>query len=821
MEPIGPGPFRQFFPYLFRFLNEKRVFVSRCRQFLINCRGDPQGRPRAGLRPAPTMWCEMKKFLILSIAAVFLIDCGGAPKQAGNYEKSSKKSAKKHAVRSGANSDLEDIIYDSLGRKRSSGIHYSRSNVFQDSKFDIPITDNERVQKWIDYFTGRGSDSFARYLTRSGRFIPYIHAVLKEYGLPKDIVYLSMIESGFNNRARSWAAAAGPWQFIRSTGALYGLEADYYVDERLDVEKATRAAARHLKDLYDEFGDWYLAFAAYNAGAGKVRNAINRHGTNFWDMCEGSYLRAETKDYVPKILAAAIISKNPEKYGFRDIEYQVPIDFERVKINSATDLEVAARCAGVDEDLVRLLNPELLRDMTPPNVSEYELKIPRGTKGRFLKKYAALSPAQRMNAIEVVVDKHDSASEIAARYGISEGNLAAANPGKVDVYKTKETRKVAFRGKRGKVKYRRQTITVAHYRVDPGTKLTIPKNRGISYGGSSSDDAAAQMAKREFGINVASLEEEPTKPGKKDKKNKKKQKGEATLAKLVEEKEDWRTKDLSASSEREDLVATPSNAKSDLDPSLYDHYGEPSSPPEAGAAPRATLAQNTPMNFNDRPEGVVSPPAPEPSQAAPSNDPMKAEVENVQQQPVRDGLALEGDSGPHQADANAPAEDDAPFPSKKGEASPSSAGKLATKPTFHIVKKGETLTAIANKYGVSVNDLKKWNGKKVTPFPKTGMKIQVGEGKKSAVNTGKAPIQEKTAREQIPTKQKNGNTLAAGKSSSKKTTAKVVKYKVKPGDNLTKIAQRHDTTPQAIQKLNGLKTQKVLPGAILIVNNRK
>lgn len=187
----------------------------------------------------------------------------------------------------------------------------------KNTKFDIPITINSRVEYWIDYFTGRGRNYFTKYLERSEFFIPYISPLLKQNGLPEDLVYLAMIESGFNNFARSHAKAVGPWQFISATGKRYGLMVNWWVDERRDIRKSTLAAVGYLRDLYNMYGTWELAAASYNAGEAKIARAVQRYGTkDFWVIAKQRFLRPETRDYVPKIIAAAILGKNRTQFGF-------------------------------------------------------------------------------------------------------------------------------------------------------------------------------------------------------------------------------------------------------------------------------------------------------------------------------------------------------------------------------------------------------------------------------------------------------------------------------------------------------------------------
>lgn len=299
---------------------------------------------------------------------------------------------------------------------------------FAEIKPDIPLEVNGRVQDWLDYFQGPSRERFARYLARSGKYIPMMKKILKAHGLPENLVYLSMIESGFNPHAYSRARATGAWQFIYRTGLRYGLRVDSWVDERRDPEKSTVAAAKYLKDLYDRFNDWYLAAAGYNAGEGKIGAAIRKYATeDYWELSEGRYLKAETKNYVPKLIAAALISRDPRKYGFKGVSYEEPIPHDEVTLEAPIDLRVAARCAGVSYEEIRGLNPELLHWITPPDYPDYRLKIPRGTAGKFRQKVTALSPHERMGDQSLEVESALSVEELAKRQGVPVVLLAAAN----------------------------------------------------------------------------------------------------------------------------------------------------------------------------------------------------------------------------------------------------------------------------------------------------------------------------------------------------------------------------------------------------------
>lgn len=301
--------------------------------------------------------------------------------------------------------------------------------------YDIPIVINKEVQESIDYFQTQVPKRFAIWLARSGRYLPMMRGILKQYGLPEDLVYLALIESGFSCQAYSRAHAVGPWQFIQGTGRRYKLKINYWVDERRDPVKSTHAAARYLKDLHDEFGSWYLAAAAYNAGEAKIRKALKRYNADdFWSISKarGNYIKRETKQYVPKMIAAALIAKEPEKYGFTGIVYQPPMTYDTVQVHPGTSLGVAAKLAGINTSQLSELNPELRRWAAPPTDGKYALRIPQGRKAAFETAYAQLPVPQRAARIGVVtvrVNKGDTLSRLARAHGVQLHDLLAANQG--------------------------------------------------------------------------------------------------------------------------------------------------------------------------------------------------------------------------------------------------------------------------------------------------------------------------------------------------------------------------------------------------------
>jgi membrane-bound lytic murein transglycosylase D len=295
------------------------------------------------------------------------------------------------------------------------------------ARYEIPLETNEAVDRWIEFFAVKAHDRFATYLARAGRYEDMIRTRLRAAGLPEDLLYLAMIESGMNPNAYSRAHAAGMWQFIRGTGRRYDLQIDFWVDERRDPFKATDAAIAHLGDLYEEFGSWYLAAAAYNAGAGRVSRGIKKTGsTDFYDLADARVLRSETRNYVPKLVAAAIIAKNPVKYGFDDVVPQEPLEFETVLVPDATSFDVLADAAGVSEDDIRMLNPHYPRRVTPPDRA-VELRLPVGTSERFEVAYAQVPASERVTWLEHRVQRGETLGHIAGRYGTSVTAIRAAN----------------------------------------------------------------------------------------------------------------------------------------------------------------------------------------------------------------------------------------------------------------------------------------------------------------------------------------------------------------------------------------------------------
>ena len=284
-------------------------------------------------------------------------------------------------------------------------------------EFDIPIVLNDQVMAWVDHYARKNRDSFRPGLVRSGRYIGMFREIFEEAGLPRDLAYMAHVESAYKLHAYSRAHAKGCFQFIASTGRRHGLRIDWWVDERSDPEKSAKAATSYLRALYEEFGDWYLALAAYNGGEGRVRRAIALGGgrRDFWAIQK--HLRRETRNYVPAILAVTLISKDPEKYGFR-FEPDPPVVYDTVQVRGAADLHVLARCAGSDFETLEALNPALRRLQTPPDgVTPVRVPVGRGT--RTLAALESVPSTERVKWVRHPVRRGDTLYELARHYGVS------------------------------------------------------------------------------------------------------------------------------------------------------------------------------------------------------------------------------------------------------------------------------------------------------------------------------------------------------------------------------------------------------------------
>lgn len=299
---------------------------------------------------------------------------------------------------------------------------------------NFKFTINPLVQQYINYYQGRGRPTMEAGLRRSGQYMKLARQIFAKEGVPIDVTWLGQVESAWKPRAMSWASASGLWQFIPSTGRMYGLRQNAYIDERNSFEQATRASAKHLKDLSARYkGDWELAMAAYNTGAGNIDRAISRAGSaNFWNIYP--FIAQETRNYVPNILAVILIAKNPEKYGFKGIRPDNPISYDVVQVNTATSLQLVAEATDASVDYIRGINPELKRDVTPRG-EPYNVRIPAGKAKQFVSVLQRIPGDKRETARVISVAPGEDLQNVANRTGVSVAQLQAMNSG-VDLKST-------------------------------------------------------------------------------------------------------------------------------------------------------------------------------------------------------------------------------------------------------------------------------------------------------------------------------------------------------------------------------------------------
>ena len=344
------------------------------------------------------------------------------------YEAMASPAAETEAEPRGVPDELQGVS----GQTSPDDLRRAREAVKSDPRsasFDIPVTVNDPVLAMIASFTSLESvrERFAEGLVRAGRYTPMMREILAKEGLPTDLIYVAMIESSFKTAARSRARAQGVWQFIAPTGRRYGLKSGRVVDERSDPVKATQAAAAYLRDLHDMFGDWYLAMAAYDCGEGRVARAITRTGTDdYWELCRLGALPKETRLYVPSVIAAALIDKNQEHYGFH-VDPESPVAYETATLRKPVDLRRLAGASGVSYEDLSEMNPELRTAVTPRDPNGYRLRVPRGLAASVETRAAALPEASVPALRRHKVQRGETLARVARRFGVSAAALAEAN----------------------------------------------------------------------------------------------------------------------------------------------------------------------------------------------------------------------------------------------------------------------------------------------------------------------------------------------------------------------------------------------------------
>ncbi|MFO8057998.1 MAG: LysM peptidoglycan-binding domain-containing protein [bacterium] len=633
--------------------------------------------------------------------------------------------------------------------------------------FYLPF--NQYVSTYVNYYTKRSRRSFRHGYKRSGLYERIIMREIKRRGLPEELLYLCMNESMFNPRAISPANAKGLWQFMYSTGRKYNLTINYWIDERYDPAKSTRAAMEYLTDLYEKFGDWHLVAAAYNCGEYLLSRKLRRTGCeDYWCLVEKDALPYETTHYVPKIVAMAVIASNPERYGFYNLKKSSPYNYSTVTVDDATELGLVAELTGVSTSRIKELNPEILRFCTPPGVRRYRIKVPAGKDGVFSRKYARLSPDKRHAFKKHEVETGQSLHSIARGYGTSYKLLASVNgmstksllrQGQtltVPVPKNRKfdpaspkpprTRSPAEKRRHSAPKGKKKHI----YVVEPGdTMWTIAKANGISIEDLKEWNPGLTSDNLYYGDRIAIYSRQKPKSPQKSQKPQKRKGPSREFAYTVR--------------------------KGDRCYYMARHYG---------------ITSRNIIEKNDLDENCSIRPGQELVLVVPEKAPRSLPPTAEEAPP------------PKSAEDYSPPAPSLPATEKKA------AQPAGTEKVTYEVTEGDCLWLIARKHDCHMEQVLAWNGlpKDYTPKPGQELVLYVEPGFES-------PAQE--SRPDKETRKSSGSRTENAESRGSRGPA--LRYRVQQGDNLWTVARVHDVHVKEIKKWNDLESNTLHKGQVLTI----